>query len=116
MNFLKKGVVTRYAIAASRHPLKAMPLQPYRVHRRLLALRLQTCGGGARHACGLLPVAPLIVSRGMKSSETGSRHALGDMFRTASWLVYGARWFTASGFERSAQGFDPRDDQVIACG
>jgi hypothetical protein len=34
------------------------------------------------------------------------------MFRTASWLVYGARWFTASGFERSAQGFDARDDHV----
>ena len=34
------------------------------------------------------------------------------MFRTVSWLVYGARWFTASGFERSAQGFDVRDDHV----
>ena len=37
-----------------------------------------------------------------------------EMLRTASWLVYGARWFTASGYERSAQGFDPRDDQVRA--
>ena len=34
------------------------------------------------------------------------------MFRTASWLIYGARWFTASGYERSAQGFDARDDHV----
>ena len=35
------------------------------------------------------------------------------MLRTASWLIYGARWFTASGYERSAQGFDSRDDQVM---
>jgi hypothetical protein len=34
------------------------------------------------------------------------------MFRTASWLVYGAKWYKASGFERSAQRFDARDDQV----
>ena len=34
------------------------------------------------------------------------------MFRTATWLIYGTRWFTASGFERSAQGFDARDMQV----
>jgi hypothetical protein len=34
------------------------------------------------------------------------------MFRTATWLAYGARWFTASGYERSAQGFDPRDNQA----
>jgi hypothetical protein len=38
--------------------------------------------------------------------------SLSIMLRTASWLVYGARWFTASGYERSAQGFDPRDDEV----
>jgi hypothetical protein len=46
--------------------------------------------------------------RDLKENQEAAR----VMFRTASWLVYGARWFTASGYERSAQGFDARDDHV----
>jgi hypothetical protein len=32
------------------------------------------------------------------------------MLRTASWLAYGVRWFTAAGYERSAKGFDSSDE------
>ena len=42
----------------------------------------------------------------------GLKKSMPAMFRTATWLIYGTRWFTASGFERSAQGFDARDMQV----
>ncbi len=69
--------------------------------------------GEIHGACGLLSAVPLIVWRGNKSLVRCKRYELRKMFRTASWLVYGARWFTASGFERSSQGFDPRDDEAF---
>jgi hypothetical protein len=47
-----------------------------------------------------------------EKQEAAEKLEVRVMFRTASWLVYGARWFTASGYERSAQGFDARDDHV----
>jgi hypothetical protein len=81
------------------------PLRPLHVSHTLTAPTTGVHGVGVRGVGGCRWCSELKMAGGLKKSMPA-------MFRTATWLIYGTRWFTASGFERSAQGFDARDMQV----